>query len=1106
MSHPPVMQAIQTPRYREVLRPHLVNDDSPDSVQNVPNEEVNHSMQNMFSKRILLAAQSQILQNAVAKVWKHNAMIWMPLQSADILGLPFNLQGIAGLSDAEVIEIKNTGIKNNQLLTDLGLYFTRYKARVNFLYFCQGLPPSIGLIAFLTKSGLRMDSFYGAKRNAVRQKLVKDDSDHDSKKLKEKFVAYYKLLETERKSVAASSDSLLDKIQDTAGNIITIPAATRWGFAMKAGLNEYLMVDLPSVNYSDVKRERHRKDVVDALDVQLHKLFRYDKTKLAPPSIYARSLRYHWGGARSILNEESQSGRTFGRTHTNKLARAISKYYMEYMIPMQIQKGGSEGVLFTAADNYVKIFKVHSPEYGVGIVKASATISFLHRSFSEKAIAGQLQGETLMPRFNKELVLKTLEKYVLVPLNGSSISNGDFSPFYDARQLNFIRNLPKDRGGDPSLKNFAARSCAGNFGKKSTFLEKVIEPSLCSSVNALLFDEEGMRIVLEIANNPYEAQKLKQCFINFPSFHAGKHLDEPLVYHDRNVNLWWWLLGATTNYLGKGGETKAKSYRLIHKDTRAKKGASKLNQERINTLVALERKITAEIEKQLDRVESSSTSESSDKEDESSETSTHKDLDVDEAEYESEEDEDDDEDILLENSDNDDDDSSGDGGGGRNGNPTSSGDGGGDGGGGRNGNPTEYLPRGMLKDRKINYGRLFDYLHFVYKDWITHVRPRVKKMIQEAFPAPTFEDSLQHCPLSVKGHWQRLDFRLRMHFEVTTALEESGDMRPFLLWFPYIILQTIFAEKIKIARVYLGLFSNILTYMEHPKLKNILLLMAKNVKTFFQDVEIEYMNASIACMISKYCDAEKIVEMVGSMQSKRNIQSRHYNVRKKGKIEKRRLKYSNKKSRQIRIAMMARVELIFKSLLGDTAVAQFADTQKFFKIDYRNDILSDAVKDKFVTTSTGNSNSNKKIKRFGLVSVACDYAEKLKNNVKVYEKRHGIGRYKNRTTMAEHFEYFKEARGDAKMVQNLSMVSLLNFVKVYPKYFRGKGKLTRATLENKKTLISWITLRYPIILEITSEYSTFQGSIEKKFSGVKTNKEFLETYSFCKLHYKSDAV
>ena len=54
-----------------------------------------------------------------------------------------------------------------------------------------------------------MDSFYGAKRNAVRQKLVKDDSDHDSKKLKEKFVAYYKLLETERKSVAASSDSLL---------------------------------------------------------------------------------------------------------------------------------------------------------------------------------------------------------------------------------------------------------------------------------------------------------------------------------------------------------------------------------------------------------------------------------------------------------------------------------------------------------------------------------------------------------------------------------------------------------------------------------------------------------------------------------------------------------------------------------------------------------------------------------------------------------------------------------------------------------------------------------------------------------------------------------
>ena len=61
-----------------------------------------------------------------------------------------------------------------------------------------------------------------------------------------------------------------------------------------------------------------------------------------------------------------------------------------------------------------------------------------------------------MPRFNKELVLKTLEKYVLVPLNGSSISNGDFSPFYDARQLNFIRNLPKDTGGDPSLKDFAA--------------------------------------------------------------------------------------------------------------------------------------------------------------------------------------------------------------------------------------------------------------------------------------------------------------------------------------------------------------------------------------------------------------------------------------------------------------------------------------------------------------------------------------------------------------------------------------------------------------------------------------------------------------------------
>ena len=61
-----------------------------------------------------------------------------------------------------------------------------------------------------------------------------------------------------------------------------------------------------------------------------------------------------------------------------------------------------------------------------------------------------------MPPFNKELVMKTLKTYVLVPLDSTSISNGEKSPFYDARQLQFIRNLPKDTGGDPSLKDFAA--------------------------------------------------------------------------------------------------------------------------------------------------------------------------------------------------------------------------------------------------------------------------------------------------------------------------------------------------------------------------------------------------------------------------------------------------------------------------------------------------------------------------------------------------------------------------------------------------------------------------------------------------------------------------
>ena len=96
--------------------------------------------------------------------------------------------------------------------------------------------------------------------------------------------------------------------------------------------------------------------------------------------------------------------------------------------------------------------------------------------------------------------------------------------------------------------------------------------------------------------------------------------------------------------------------------------------------------------------------------------------------------------------------------------------------------------------------------------------------------------------------------------------------------------------------------------------------------------------------------------------------------------------------------------------------------------------------------------------------------------------------------------------GYATILQTLSLVTLRNFVKVYPKYFRGQSKLTRATLENEKTLVSWITVRYPIILEIISEYSTFQSSIEKKFSRVRTNEEFLKTYSFCKLHYKSDAA
>ena len=283
-----------------------------------------------------------------------------------------------------------------------------------------------------------------------------------------------------------------------------------------------------------------------------------------------------------------------------------------------------------------------------------------------------------------------------------------------------------------------------------------------------------------------------------------------------------------------------------------------------------------------------------------------------------------------------------------------------------------------------------------------------------------------------------------------------GHIRPFLKWFPYILLSTIYCEKPKIAKMHLTFFDSILHYLQRPDLLPVLKLMAIHCKMLTQDVMIEFLNTVIAGLINNKCSPERIVELVGILKPKRQFHPDRYQTyhvwgdqkKQKSKLQKRREKLLLPTYKTLRIAMMARISMIFESL-STPQLSVFADTNEFFKVDHF-DFLNNLVNDHLRTTPTGNPKSTKKIKRLGLRATIDDLVNRNAKETLAHEKKMRAGADED---IEKQYAYIVQCQdfGDSALPP---ITYLKDFVRLTKKeYFVGFSAL------NKRELIEWIVVR-----------------------------------------------